>query len=353
MYQKSYREILEAMRNYIIAHQTKVTDFNEGSVALSLVEAPARELAALYSKTVSNIELYAKDMAYAQFDFQKKEGLPAGGAVRFSRKAASSIEVSIPQGAKVSTANGLQFETITDSKIVAGAVDSAPVPISCTEVGNIGNVGIHKIDTIVNSLYGVDSVLNDNVLSGGVDEETDEEYANRFSEFIIGLGKSSVSGVRATALSINGVRSVSLVEHFPAENGYHFTLYAENGSGSLPSSIKAMIEEVIIGNDTIEGVRACGINARVLAPEIVPVSPIIVFRVDGSIPAGLIEEELSIKITNYINTLKIGVPYEKKIIYNMVMRQAGALDIISITPTTTTPTARQIIRPGLVAVEGV
>jgi hypothetical protein len=149
------------------------------------------------------------------------------------------------------------------------------------------------------------------------------------------------------------VRSVSLVEHFPAESGYHFTLFAENGSGGLPPAIKAMVEEVIVGNQYVEGVRACGINARILAPQILQVNPVIVFRVDGSIPAGLIEEEILKNITNYMNSLKIGQPYEKKIVNNMVMRQAGVSDIQTITPEKITPTARQIIRPGVITVEGV
>jgi uncharacterized phage protein gp47/JayE len=353
MYQKSYREIFETMRNYVISHQDMVTDFNEGSVVLSLIEAPARELAALYIKTISNIELYSKDIAYAQFDFTKKEGLAAAGAVRFSRAAARSIEVSIPQGTKVSSSDGLQFETTVAGKIAANETVSGLIPVSCTKVGDIGNVGIHKINTIVNALYGVDSVLNEIALSGGVNKETDEEYSARFSEFIIGLGKSSVAGVRATALSINGVRSVSLVEHFPAESGYNFTLYAENGSGALPMGIKAMIEEVIVGNSETEGVRACGVNARILPPQIVYVNPRVIFRVDGTIPAGLIEDELKTKILNYVNALKIGFPYEKNHIYNMIMRQAGVREITTITPDLTTPTARQIIRPGTITVEGV
>jgi uncharacterized phage protein gp47/JayE len=353
MYQKSYREIFEAMRNYIIAHQNKITDFNEGSVILSFVEAMARELAAMYIKTISNIELYAKDMAYAQFDFAKKKGLAAGGTVRFSRAAASSMEASIPQGTKISSPDGLQFETTAAGKIASGATASELMPVSCMKAGDIGNVGIHKINTIVNALYGVDSVLNETALSGGVNEETDEEYAARFSEFIIGLGKSSVSGVRATALSINGVRSVSLVEHFPAERGYNFTLYAENGSGGLPAAIKAMVEEVIVGNQYVEGVRACGVNGRILPPQIIYVNPTVIFRVNGAIPAGLIENELKTKILNYVNALKIGFPYEKNYIYNMAMRQPGVREITAIAPDLTTPTAGQIIRPGTIAVEGV
>jgi uncharacterized phage protein gp47/JayE len=353
MYQKSYREILESMRNYIIAHQDKITDFNEGSVILSIIEAIGRELVALYNKCISNVELYSKDMAYAQFDFTKKIGIAASGSVIFSRKASSVLSVNIPAGTIISTRSGLKFITTASGMIATGSKESGLVPASCNEIGDIGNIGINSITTIESSIYGIDYVRNDNAFIGGLNKETDEEYKVRFNEFIIGLGKSSVSGVRSTALSINGVRSVSVVEHFPAEDGYHFTLYAENGSGGLPAVTKASLEAVICGNDTVEGVRACGVNSRVLAPTIVYVNPVILFKVDGSIPAGLIEEQIRNNVTHYVNSLKIGESYEKKLVYNMAIKQMGLVDINTITPATTTITKRQIIRLGTLRVEGV
>jgi uncharacterized phage protein gp47/JayE len=292
-------------------------------------------------------------MAYAQFDFERKEGIAASGSVVFSRVAASNMAVTIPEGASLSTDDGMKFVTSMASGIAAGAVNSIPVPAVCTEVGDIGNVGANKIRNIDNSIYGVDSVNNPVALSGGVNQETDEEYSARFTEFIIGLGQSSVSGIRATGLSVNGVRSVSLVEHFPAEDGYHFTLFAENGSGGLPAATKAMLEQVIIGDDNVDGVRAAGINVRILPPSIVYINPVIVFKVDGTIPAGLIEEELRTKITNYVNSHKIGEQYDKKYVYNTILKQPGVLDINSISPGNSNITKRQIIRMGNLSVEGV
>jgi uncharacterized phage protein gp47/JayE len=353
MYLKSYVEIFNDMRNWVIAHQTKLTDFNEGAISASMLEAPAREISALYNKTVSNIELYAQNMAYAQFDFLRKEGIAATGSVVFSRVAANSMEVTIPEGASISTDDGMTFTTSMASSIAAGAVNSILVPVVCNEVGDVGDVGANKIKNIDNSIYGVDSVKNPVALSGGVNQETDEEYSARFTEFIIGLGQSSVSGIRATSLSVNGVRSVSLVEHFPAEDGYHFTLFAENGSGGLPAATKMMLEQVIIGDDNVDGVRAAGVKARILAPAIVYINPVIVFKVEGTIPAGLIEDDIKAAITNYVNSRKIGEQYDKKTAYNMIQKQPGLEDIITITPGTSSITQRQIIRLGTISVEGV
>jgi hypothetical protein len=353
MYLKSYAEILTDMRNWIIAHQHKITDFNDGSIASSLLEANAREISSLYNKTVSNIELYAQNMAYAQFDFERKAGTVASGSVVFSRKAAIGMTVTIPEGVSISTDDGLIFITSMAGSIAADSINSLPIPTVCTEIGNIGNVGANRIMNIDDSIYGVDSVNNPVAFSGGLNKETDEEYRGRFTEFIIGLGQSSVSGVRATGLSVRGIRSVSLVQRFPAEDGYHFTLFAEDGSGGLPAATKARLEQVIIGDDYVDGVKAAGINARILAPDMVNVNIVIIFKVDGTIPAGLVEHEIRTNTTNYVNSLKIGEQYDKKKVYNMILKQTGILDINTITPGSTSITKRQIVRLGNLSVEGI
>jgi uncharacterized phage protein gp47/JayE len=340
------------MRNYVVTHQDTLTDFNEGSSVRSLLEAPAREIASLYNKCIANLEIYARQMAYAQFDFERKVGVAASGSVIFSRTSINALSVTIPAGVSVSTSDGIEFITLADGLIRSGSSDSNPVVASCTQIGAIGNVGAAQINTIDYSVYGVDWVRNNVAFAGGVNVETNEEYHARFSEFIIGLGRSSNEGVRATALSVNGVVSVSLVEHFPAENGYHFTVFAENGSGSLPAAAKNELDRIIIGNDTTDGVRACGVNCRILAPEIVRVNIRVLFRVTGNIPAGVIEDQIIKNITSYVNGLKIGEAYDKKVAYNIVIRQAGVFDITTITPSVEI-TKRQIIRIGTLSVEGV
>jgi uncharacterized phage protein gp47/JayE len=341
------------MQDYVIAHQDKLTDFNEGSVIRSLLEAPAREIASLYNKCIANLELYARQMAYAQFDFTRKIGIAASGSVVFSRKVANSASITIPAGASVSVSDGTKFITLTNGVIPPYLTDSNAVVASCSEIGIVGNVAVGQINTIDYSVYGVDGVRNDIAFSNGVDSESDADYHTRFSEFIAGLGKASVAGVRATALSVNGVVSVSLVEHYPAENGYHFTLYAEDGSGSLAVAIKNELTSLIIGDDTTDGVRACGVNGRILAPEIVRIDIHIIFKISGSIPSSIIENKIIKNITNYVNGLGIGEDYDKKVVYNFVIRQAGVFDVMTITPTTTNITKRQIIRLGTLDVEGV
>jgi hypothetical protein len=141
-----------------------------------------------------------------------------------------------------------------------------------------------------------------------------------------------------------------VVEHFPAEDGYHFTLFAENGSGGLPNETKRIIEEVICGTDEVEGVRACGINARILPPEIIYINIVAQFSIDGTTPVWIPEESVRKNIIQYTNSKKIGESYDKKWIYSMILKQVGVKDIIDITPGNIVPTMRQILRIGNISV---
>ncbi len=353
MEMKRYSQIYSEMRDYVVAHQDKITDFNAGSVISSILEALAREIAALYLKTMANVDVYARSLAYSQFNFEKKGGLAASGSVVFSRNAASSSEVAIPAETRVATGSGIEFTTSAEVKILAGARDSASVVVACADVGALGNIRANMVDTIVGTLLGVDTVNNAAAFGGGVDVESEEDYHNRFREYILGLGRSSVPGIRATALAVNGIRSVSVVEHFPPADGFNFTLYAEDGSGYLPNTLKGLIQTALDGDDSEPGARACGITCRTLAPTVLAVNPSIVIRINWSIPSGLIEDGIRTKLTKYINSLKIGDIYDKTVVFNMLMNQSGVLEIISMTPDTTTPTGSQIIRLGTLTLESV
>lgn len=350
---KNYDQIYLGMRNYVLAHQDQVTDFSDGSAISSILEALSREIAALYLKVVANTEIHTKAIAYSQFNFTKKGGLPASGTVIFSRPAALTIDATIPEGTQVATAAGECFTTIGEARIFAGTTETAPVYAVCTAVGGAGNVRANTIDAIQSTVPGVDAVRNSAPFVGGVDAESEADYQSRFREFILGLGRSSIPGIRSAALAVNGVRSVSIVEHFPSEDGYNFTVYAEDGSGSLPEGTRGLISIAVDGNADAPGARACGITSRIMAPSIITVNVSILIRIDWSIPRGLIEGQIQTKISTYMNALKIGETFDRQVLYGILMTQPGVLEIQALTPATIEPTDREIARLGTLAMESV
>lgn len=324
---KTYDEIFDTMKNYFVTNQNKVTDLNEGSVIASIFEAVAREISAEYVAILANVDTYQKKIAFAQFDFQKKAGLAATGSVVFTRNPAFGNNIDIPAGTEIATTDGVGFVTMNDVVLSAGELTSEPVIIQCKSIGTIGNVAANTVSVMTSIIPGITAVTNESACAGGVDEETDDEYSNRFRQFILGLGQSSVRGIKAAVLGINGIKSCSVVEHFPPVSGYNFTVYAEDGTGTLPQELLNSIQTLLDGDATHTGIRAAGLRSRILAPTIVMLTVTVFAHIDWSIPQQYIEDEIKNKITGYVLSLGIGEAPSQNIFENLVKGQYGIVSM--------------------------
>mgnify|MGYP000386240974 CR=1 FL=1 len=334
---KTYNAIMQDMQAWIIANQNKVTDFNEGGVLTSMLEAFARQLEQLYIRTKVNFEKYFLEMPYAVFGIQRKGGLKASGTVVFSRNSPSSNSVTIPSGTRIATSSGIMFVTTQEGQIPANQTVSNQVSIQAEVVGKDSNVPSGAISVIVYPISGVDAVTNYNPIVGGQDDETDDEFLKRFREYLLGLGRVSKHGLITAAKSVNGVRSATVVEHFPPLNGvYHCTLYIDDGSGDAPAWLISEVQRKVEGDGTVEnpGYRCPGVMIRFIAPVKVVVDvSVTVTVVPGSVDKEQLKYLVKQVITEYINGLSIGEDVVLNRIVRVVMGQQGVYDIIVTAPT--------------------
>lgn len=347
---KLYREILADMQAWMIANQDRVTDFNSGGVLASFLEASARQFEEAYVRVKTGFETYLPLLPYEVFGFERKPGLYAAGTVVFSRSDTSGA-VSIPSGTIVGTESGILFETQEDGTIADGSTDSASVSIRASETGTAGNVPAGTVTTIVSTVAGVETVTNAAQLTGGQDDETITEFKRRFRQYIDGLGKSNVHGLVSAALAQEGVRSASLVEHFPPDSGiYNASLYIDDGAGNAPDALIETVQTVIDGDGTEEnpGHRAAGMNVRVLAPTAVTVDLTVEIESDGSYSDEVIRSEVETAVEEYVNNLRLGDDLIVNRIREQIMAVAGVYDIttMSAPASNTTIAANQIARFG-------
>ncbi len=331
MKSKTYSEIYDDMKNYVVTHQDQATDLNAGSVISSILEAIARQIASAYIAVVANVDIYQKTFSAEQFGLSRNAGIAASGTVVFSRSTPALSDISIPVGTVLTTASGLVFTTLELGSILTDALTSGSIRVQCSTTGATGNVDAGAINQISSSLANVESVTNAAALSGGTSEETVEAFEARFSEYVVGLGRCSTSGVEAAALGVDGIRSVSLVEHFPPTAGYNFSLYAENGAGSLPSAMQSAIETIIFGDGLDNyGYKAAGINARILAPTIIHIDVDATLVASTTYPRSYIEADINDKIVAYIDSLGIGEQVQEVILADALRQQFGILGVQSV-----------------------
>ena len=272
---ESYGNILKRMKNHMIAGQTKITDFNKGSMIMTIFESVARPLEQAYVDTRNGYMNNLRAIAYSVFDFEKKTGTNASVNVVFYRGKKGSNAVTILRGTKISDGS-YTFITTENAVIQSNQISSNPVAATAEKTGASYNLAANTITTIESVVPGeVVEVNNPSKAYGGSDGENDTQMLARFKTYINGLQGTNYYGLKAGVLAIGGVRSVGIDEHFPPKNNiYNLTVYVDDGTGNLTDSLKETIQKKIDGEQTSEnpGLRAAGIQVDVQGATNVPIT---------------------------------------------------------------------------------
>ena len=304
---KNYNQLLSEMKDSAIANGSGITDFNDGSNTMTIFESVARPLEQGYIDTRNGYSNNLRAIPYSVFDFKQKEGHKATVTVVFTRATASLSESTISSGTKVSNGT-LIFTTTAQTIIESGETVSNPVGAIAEEIGLQYNVAADTVTTIESSLPAeIVGVNNPSAATGGTDAETQTQMLRRFKAHINGLQGSNRYGIEAGVLSLEGVRSVGLEEHFPPKSDiYNFTIYVDDGTGGLDTTVKNQVLDLINGTDTEEqpGLRAAGINIDVQAAQPVYIQIKVtatIYRVEEA----RIRSDITMKLQEYINDLGI------------------------------------------------
>jgi uncharacterized phage protein gp47/JayE len=272
---KTFDQARTAMRNYIVAHQDLVSDFNDGSVLESYIEAVAREFAVLYIRTQVGFSTHLRGLPYSVFNFSMKKGDKASVKLVFSRGKPQSYETPIPVGTIVST-GGVRFLTSEVGSVLTGEMQSNEITAIAEDIGEKYNVSTGAVNTLVSTLMAdIVSVTNPGKATGGANSEDWGAYLDRFANYILGLQRTNGYGLLSGQTDSGLVRSLDIDEHFPPlANLWNMTVYLEDGSGGMSDETILTVKKKIDGTRTITdgGFRAPGINVRYLTPEKIPVS---------------------------------------------------------------------------------
>lgn len=330
---KNYNTLLEEMKESAIANGSGLTDFNDGSIIMTIFEATARPIEQGYIDTRNGYSNNLRAIPYSVFDFKQKAGQKASVEVKFTRNAALTSVSTIPSGTRVST-DSLVFITTSAATIAAGQTVSNNVGATAENVGLEYNVNENTITTIESNLSAeIVSVTNPIQAVGGTDAETQTQMLRRFKYFINGLQGSNRYGIMAGVLGVEGVRSVSIDEHFPPKNDvYNFTVYVDDGTGSMTPDLKNQIIDLINGTDTEEnpGLRAAGLNVDVTTatPVYIPITvTATIYRVEEA----RIRDEIQTKLQEYINGLGIHENVILSSIIVLLKQIPGITDISGLT----------------------
>jgi len=331
---RRYDDIMEQATANMIALQDQITDFNKGSNIHTILDTVSRLAERAYVAIRQGYNDNLRLVPYSLFKFKRKEGGKANGTAVFSRSAPLPSRSIIPSGTKTSFGEK-SYSTTETGFIDAGQKDSNAIKIIAEEKGtgfNLPSGVIGTIDTAVPS--DVETVINNNAITGGTDVESDEEFDERFKIFFNGLSGTNEYAIMSAALELDVVRSVSLKTHVPPlKNIYNMSVYVDDGSGTASEKTLEAVNLAIRGDGTPQhqGHLAPGVEIRVLPSQMIPINISVIVEI-FSADNQKAKSEIKGIITEYINSLKISKDVICSEISARIKKLAYVRDIKIISP---------------------
>lgn len=256
---RRYEQILQTMINKVVS-RTALSDITDASVVKHVLAASARELDEVYFQMTNLQSVFSIDTAEGDdLDARAREVLPgvltrnqatkSTGFVTFSRQGTTGT-VNIPQGTRVKTGDGIEFETTATGTIADGFTSSGDVAAVAVVAGAAGNVAAGTVIKFDAKPPGVDAVTNNANFVFGEDKESDADFRNRIRDFIATLPRSTVRALEFAAeqVSISTGQRVRFAHAFedPVNRG-EVVLYIDDGAGTTETEAAVTGENVTLG----------------------------------------------------------------------------------------------------------
>lgn len=271
---KNFAGITADMIRHMLTTQNRITDFHVGSVARTLVEAPAVELDEFYQRVLLGLLEAIPVAVYQAFGFEQLPAAAASGDVTFTVSPAVVNAVPIPAGTVVQRAGTrLRYVTLEAGEIPAGGT-TATIPVAAEWAGADGNAGSGTLSQIVSSLAATMTVSNLNPVTGGTEAETADERKARFIDYVGSLSRGTVWAVTYAAKSATVKDASGQVIEWVARAGLveeagHADIYIQGSNGTPSLALLDAAQAIMDGQfdqqtqSWVPGYRPVGVRVTI------------------------------------------------------------------------------------------
>ena len=241
---KKFNQVFEDMRQ----RTDVLTDFEVGSVARTVYESFAYEIALLYEKMrlvylsayVDTAEGQQLDMVVAILGIKRGEPDFAEGTVIFQRDIGNK-DIDVPMGTLIATpetpTTPKKVYQTTETKLFPKGQTSLEMKIQAINRGEGEVTPAETLSVLPRPIPGIKAVTNPNgTRFSGKRKETDEELRERAKNTLISSGKATILSIENALLSLSGVRDVKVKEIFRFAQG-KVTLKRPNSNTSVKITI--------------------------------------------------------------------------------------------------------------------
>ncbi|TGM05987.1 phage baseplate protein [Leptospira barantonii] len=315
---KTYLEYVLAIQNFLLASNSRLSNFNPGSRISTWISAIASVLADGDLRTKNGFDYTVLEGMYRVLGYSRLPGLKSVGIVRIEHSGHTEV---VEIGVFTLDLFGLEFESVAPVSISVGETFTE-IELRALEPGsdyNIRRLSINTsegLGTVNVELPPNTRIWNPSDFAGGTNKESEESRLKRFRNFIISLGRSTPLGIYTAVISIPGIAGVQLTTNKnPVSGETEFgwiNLYVSDGTSNPPQSLLDLVQKTIEGDledpENFPAYAAAGTQVCVFKIPVIGIS--VRFELDIFKNSQLsIENALPIArnaLTSYLNTLAVG-----------------------------------------------
>ncbi len=262
----STEEIFEKMKEIL----PDDLDLSEGNHAWNMLYPTALVAAYICEYVLPEaIKVFLPEWSYGDFldGHAKSRGMTRRAATAANGEITITGEANsvIPAGSLFSTAAindepSVDYETLED--VVIPETGTVTVEVQCTKTGTVGNTTKNTVILVASKLTGISAVTNEEAITGGTEEESDETLISRIDTYDKSQGESYV-GSRADykrwALSVPGVGEATVIT--PTDDSGLITIIVTdaNGDPATEQLCESVYNYIMRPDD--EGSRLAAVNA--------------------------------------------------------------------------------------------
>lgn len=261
------------MINHARSVTKKITDWLPGSVARTLVEAPAIEIEELYLQMFIGLREAIPVSVFQSFGFDKLPAAYARGFVSVSVESPITDPIVVPLGTAFLTTDGRQY-TSTEEVTWADDESSVRIPVIASAAGFAYNVAAGVINQ--SPFFGGDFNVSNSLIDNGKDAESDTERESRFAEYIGSLSRGTNYACLAAVKNTRILNADGNIEEYVVRTGLSETpgfvkIYAYSSSGVPSAQLLANAQRTINGyRDNTSGVVVPGYRSGGVRCDVLP-----------------------------------------------------------------------------------
>lgn len=286
---KDFASITASMLNWMRSVQTRITDFNIGSIVRSMLEACAIEIDEFYKQAFIGLKEAIPVAIYTSFNFPALDATPTSGLIRVIITA-QAAPVNVAAGTVwVPSSGGVNYEQ-TSTVVIAIGATTADIPVAAVTAGTIGNLPSGTTFSPSPVPAGFTSASNLTSWINGIDAEDPADHKTRFNAYISTLPRGTplaiAYGLTTAFVTDSGgniterVVSSEVVEPWKTDPTQPVSLvnaYIHNGVGATSGALVTQAQAVIDGfydvsGNPVPGWKAAGVKVVVAAAAEMPIN---------------------------------------------------------------------------------